>query len=263
MTGLAVQEAVRDIKTQLRQLGAEMLGCTEQAIRIENGKVSDGRDAIGLGEIVSWYYGPPEQNDPTKDSAGVTSTIERKAHRVGNGDLVGRGVISPRFERGRLNLKPTFYEVAMGAAEIDLDRDTGVIRLLRYTALADAGKVLADPVVAKGQVEGAAMQGLGHSLSEELLFEDGQPLNGTLMEYRVPMAQDVTDSCECIFVENGDGPGPFGAKGMGQASIIPIASAISSAVTDATGAYLNKLPLTPERVWRALSTNQACQEESQ
>jgi CO/xanthine dehydrogenase Mo-binding subunit len=106
--------------------------------------------------------------------------------------------------------------------------------------------------VLEGQDEGAVMQGLGHTLMEEMVYEDGHLLNGTLLIYRVPRAEDVPDSLECRFVENADGSGPFGAKGAGEGSLVPVSPAVANALARLTGIRVRELPLTPERVWRAL-----------
>ena len=88
------------------------------------------------------------------------------------------------------------------------------------------------------------------AVGTELLL--GQIVNSNLVDYRIPRFKDLPGKFESILVENGDGPGPFGAKGMGEGGIIPVAPAIANAVASCTGARVKELPLTPERVWRAL-----------
>jgi CO/xanthine dehydrogenase Mo-binding subunit len=89
-------------------------------------------------------------------------------------------------------------------------------------------------------------------LFESLVFENGQPLNPNLVDYRVPFMTDLPEVFESELVENQDGPGPYGAKGMGESGIVSIAPAIANAIVDAIGVRIRQLPLTPERVWRAL-----------
>jgi CO/xanthine dehydrogenase Mo-binding subunit len=254
MSGLAVQLAVRDIRQQLLQMASDMLDKPVEMLDIRDGLIVDGQNKQPISRVLEWFYTPKANARPDQDALGVYSKVQRASHRSGAGDVIGRAIIGPDFEGGRLNLKPTFWEVAMGAVEIEIDRQTGLIKPVRYVALAEPGKILSNAIVAQGQVVGAAVQGLGHTLSEELIFQDGLPLNRTLMEYRPPKSRDVPLSCECIMVENGDGPGPFGAKGMGQGGISPVAPAITAAVAQATGVYFHELPLTPERVWRALAS---------
>jgi CO/xanthine dehydrogenase Mo-binding subunit len=96
------------------------------------------------------------------------------------------------------------------------------------------------------------MQGLGHTLFESLVYENGQPLNANLIDYRVPRFTDVPENFHSLLVENRDGPGPYGAKGMGESGIVSVAPAVGNAVARATGVRIRALPLAPERVWRAL-----------
>jgi CO/xanthine dehydrogenase Mo-binding subunit len=104
------------------------------------------------------------------------------------------------------------------------------------------------------QDEGGAIQGLGHSLMEHLVMDErGRILNLGALDYRIPTTQDVPDVLKSMLVENMDGSGPSGAKGTGESGIIPIGSAIGLAVSEATGVVFHDLPLTPERVWKALN----------
>jgi CO/xanthine dehydrogenase Mo-binding subunit len=96
------------------------------------------------------------------------------------------------------------------------------------------------------------MMGLGPALFESLVYEDGQLLNPSLVDYRLPLFTDLPDSLEAILIEGGGGPGPHGAKGVAEGSIITVAPALANAVAAATGVRIRELPLTPERVWRAL-----------
>ena len=110
-----------------------------------------------------------------------------------------------------------------------MDRDTGEVKLERYVMAADVGKAL-NPLQCKGQDEGAAMMGIGHTLLESIVYGDGQILNPNLVDYRVPGFENLPATFESILVENGDGPGPYGAKGMGEGGIIPVAPAVANAV---------------------------------
>jgi len=129
--------------------------------------------------------------------------------------------------------------------------ETGAITVEEYVSVADVGRRI-NPQQCEGQDEGAVLQGLGHTLFEEMLYDGGQLLNANLVDYRVPRAADVPAELQCHFVENGDGAGPFGAKGMGEGSLIPVSPAVGNALRRLAGVRLRDLPLTPERVWRAL-----------
>ena len=100
--------------------------------------------------------------------------------------------------------------------------------------VADVGKAI-NPIQAEGQDEGAAIQGLGPALFESLIYEHGQPLNANLVDYRVPRFTDLPDQFHSVLIENGDGPGPYGAKGMGESGIVSVAPAVGNALYRATG----------------------------
>jgi CO/xanthine dehydrogenase Mo-binding subunit len=139
----------------------------------------------------------------------------------------------------------------MGGVDLEVDAETGSIKLNKFVSVADVGKAI-NPRQCEGQDEGAAIQGLGHTLFESLIFESGQPINPNLIDYRVPFMTDLPAVFDSKLLENRDGPGPYGAKGMGESGIVSIAPAIGNAIVDATGVRIRQLPLTPERVWRAL-----------
>lgn len=152
---------------------------------------------------------------------------------------------------GPLGHVSAFYEVGHAAVEIEVDPDTGQIFLLDYASVADVGYAI-NPQTCAGQDEGSTMMGIGHTLFEELEFTGGELVNSNLVEYRVPRAEDLPDRMHTLLLENRDGPGPFGAKGAGEGGTLAVAPAIANALEDATGVRIRDLPLTPERVWRAL-----------
>jgi CO/xanthine dehydrogenase Mo-binding subunit len=118
--------------------------------------------------------------------------------------------------------------------------------------VADVGKAI-NPRLVEAQEMGGAMQGIGNALYEEMLFDDNGALrNATLYEYHVPSIADMPDEFVSNIVENADGPGPYGAKGVGEGALAGVAAAIATALADA-GVPIAELPATPERVWRALA----------
>ncbi len=220
--GSAVQRAARDIKEQLRELAAETAGVSADAVTVGDGRVMVGGRSLELGQVIREWYGRPA------------------------GEVIGRGYVR------NLGPSPAFWEVGMGGAEVDVDPDTGEVRLLSYTCLADVGRAI-NPQQCEAQDVGAVVMGLGHTLFEEMVYsESGSLLNPSMIEYRVPLATDLPAVLDTVLVENGDGPGPFGAKGMGEGGGLPVAPAVANAVARATGVRIRDLPLTPERVWRAL-----------
>jgi CO/xanthine dehydrogenase Mo-binding subunit len=223
--GSAVRIAALDLRKQLIAAAVEALDTGASNVTLRNGTASAGERCLTYGKVVSAYFGMP------------------------GGELIGRGYMRPG--QGLGSTFPLFWETGMGAAEISLDIETGTIKIDRYITVADVGRAI-NVVQAEGQDEGAAIQGLGHTLFESLHYEKGQPLNANLVDYRVPRFTDTPANFESALIENEDGPGPYGAKGMGESGIVSIAPAIGNAIFQATGVRIRTLPLTPERVWRAL-----------
>ena len=122
----------------------------------------------------------------------------------------------------------------------------------RHVTVSDVGKAL-NPTQVRGQDEGAAVMGLGHTLMEHYIFdESGRIRNLGAIDYRIPTSMDLPLEMLSDIIENEDGPGPYGAKGMSEGALLPVAPAVAAAVRDATGVVIRDLPLSPERVWRAL-----------
>ena len=145
----------------------------------------------------------------------------------------------------------TDFTGAAHVAQVKVDRETGTVRVLRYAAFHDVGTVI-DPATAPAQVEGGVAMGLGTALTEEAMWsEDGRLLNPGLLDYRIPTLSEVPP-IEVTLIEGFPGAGPFGAKGLGEPPIIPVPAAVALAVRDATGAHVTELPLSSERVARAL-----------
>jgi carbon-monoxide dehydrogenase large subunit len=147
----------------------------------------------------------------------------------------------------------TVYPYATHACTVEVDPDTGAVRLLRYVVVEDCGRVV-NPLVVEGQVHGAVAQGIAGALHEWLRYdEDGQLLAGTLVDYLVPTAAELV-GLEVDHLEIPAPDSPNGAKGVGEGGTLGAPGAIANAVADALGVELNELPLTPERVraaWRA------------
>ena len=125
--------------------------------------------------------------------------------------------------------------------------------IARYVTVSDVGKAL-NPIQVRGQDEGAAIMGLGHTLMEHYIHDDaGRIRNLGAIDYRIPTSIDLPLQMTSAIVENEDGPGPYGSKGMSEGALLCVAPAVAAAVRDATGVFIRDLPLTPERVWRALT----------
>jgi CO/xanthine dehydrogenase Mo-binding subunit len=182
------------------------------------------------------------------EAADFTELMRRHFGFTG-GELIGRGEVVPTGT-GSYAEGPVFWEVCVGAAEVEVDPETGFVRVRRTATAADVGRAI-NPQLVERQDEGATMQGIGNALFEELVYEDGLLLNDTLLDYRVPGFEDLPDEMTCVIVENEDGPGPYGAKGCGEGALAAVPAAIVNALADA-GVPMSELPLTPERVWRRI-----------
>jgi CO/xanthine dehydrogenase Mo-binding subunit len=143
--------------------------------------------------------------------------------------------------------------VSLAAAEVEVDEETGHVHLHRYISIADVGKAI-HPLQCEAQEEGGVMMGLGHTFFEHMVYQDGQLLNPGLIDYRIPIMGDLPKELRSILVENADGPGPYGAKGIGESGLMPTAPAIANAIAHAIGVRLAELPLTSERVLQAIRT---------
>lgn len=141
-------------------------------------------------------------------------------------------------------------------AEVEVDELTGHVQLLEAWSVHDVGRVI-NAAAAEGQVQGGFVQGLGFALTEELLWKDGHLLNPSMSGYKVPGALDVPGAIHPVLLEHPAGEGPFGAKGVAEASLVGVAPAICNAIRHATGASVTKLPATGERVLRALLGSEA------
>ena len=139
-------------------------------------------------------------------------------------------------------------------AEVTVDHETGLVRVDRVVAAHDLGRVI-NPTAAEGQVDGQVFSGMSQVLFEELMMDEGQPLNPSRLEYKLPRSFEVPE-VEHIFVETIDPYGPFGAKGAGEASSCSTMAAIANAIHQATGKRMTELPMSPPRLLAALDSAQ-------
>ncbi len=223
--GKAVELAGADGRQQILELAGAHFECPEDAITLKDGAASACGKKISYGELIHKHFA------------------------MQGGELVGRGYAHSGIAPTPAN--PLFWEIGIGAVEVDVDRETGEVHVEKYVSAADAGKAL-HPLQCEGQDEGAAMMGFGHTFYESYYFDSGQIVNSTLVDYKVPTFDDVPHEFEAILIEDGNGPGPYGAKGLGEGGIIPVAPAVANAVAWSTGARVKSLPLTPEKIWRAM-----------
>jgi CO/xanthine dehydrogenase Mo-binding subunit len=228
VAGLAVQRAAQDVLDSLLETAAAKLEAPPQLLTPVEGGIADPDGRIMThAELVRARFG------------------------FDGGELLGHGRVQPEGGSGSYAEGPVFWEVCVAGAEVEVDLDTGVVTVLRTSTVADVGKAI-NPQLVTRQDEGATVAGLGNALFEEMHFApDGMLLNDTLLGYRIPAFRDTPATMTCSIVENGDGPGPFGAKGCGEGALAAVPAAIVNALADA-GVPMNELPLTPERVWRRI-----------
>lgn len=222
VAGSAVQLAAGDLASQLRTIAGDRWKVPASEVALVDGAARCGSESATLAELVRFHHG------------------------FAGGELVGRGDVRSTPD----GLLPVFWEVCMAAARITLDRDTGVVRVRKVATVADVGKAI-NPQLVELQDEGATIQGLGLALAEELEWADGILVNDSLLDYHVPTTEDLPEEMVCVLVENADGPGPWGAKGVGEGAHAGAIAAIACAIGDA-GVPVDELPATPERVWRWL-----------
>jgi CO/xanthine dehydrogenase Mo-binding subunit len=226
LMGRAVYAASLDCRQQLMAMAAEVFQVEPAVVHVQDGTLRAGEQRLTFAEAIAQHFGNP------------------------GGEVIGTGVWRPTHTEGHLGGATVFWEVGMGGAEVEVDDDTGEITILRYISMADVGRAM-HRQQCEAQDEGGAMQGIGSTLFEQLITQDGQILNPNLIDYRVPTFTDLPEAFGTVLIENADGPGPYGAKGVGESGMFCAAPAIGNAVARAIGVRLRELPLTPERVWRA------------
>ena len=227
--GQAVQKAARDARRQFLEAASAVLKAPAGEIRLENGMATYGEQKLSFREVMQRHF---------RDSEG--EIWGRGYFKIGKDENVPLGYPSP------------FWEIGFGAAEVEVDTETGEVKVLRYVSLTDAGKMI-NPLQCHAQDEGAAVFGLGQALFEDLVYQNGQLVNGSLIDYRLPTFMDVPPIFKTFIMEGGGGPGPYGAKGMGEGGILPVAPAVGNAVFAAVGKRLQIVPLTPGVVWKVLN----------
>jgi CO/xanthine dehydrogenase Mo-binding subunit len=157
----------------------------------------------------------------------------------------------PVLGRGQTVVADQSPGMAVHIARVRVDPENGRVQPVNYIAIQDVGRAI-NPAAVEAQMHGGAVQGVGWGLFEQMLFDDqGTPITGSLMDYTMPKASQ-SPSVDTVLVEVPSTLGPFGAKGVGEPPVIPGAGAWANAVRDACGARVTELPITPERVWRAL-----------
>ena len=234
MAGNAALAAARDAKRRILAAVAEKLTASPNNLVMENGGIhyrADRRLALTFDEAVRLAVG----RDSTLRAVGTYTT----PHDSQGGKFKGAGVgPSPA------------YSYSAQVAEVTVDTETGRVCVDRIIAAHDCGKAL-NPLAVEGQVQGSVWMGLGQAVQEEMTWQDGRLMNPGLLEYRSASTLE-SPPIETLLVESNDPEGPFGAKEAGEGSLAATIPAVTHAIYDAVGVWIDTLPVTPEKVLKAL-----------
>jgi CO/xanthine dehydrogenase Mo-binding subunit len=242
------QDIGQGARTIFAQIAADELG------------VSVGDVSVVMGDTATVPY--DQQTSASRSTVLMGKAIQRACRHIV--EQKQAGVTSVEFVGiGEAHKDPDpahplggsalFFEFNATAVEVSVDEATGDITIHRHVAVSDVGRSI-NRLQVQMQDEGAAIMGLGHTLMEHYIWDEGSGRIRNLgaIDYRIPTSMDLPLQMLSDTVENADGPGPYGAKGMSEGALLPVASAVAAAVRDATGVAIRDLPLSPERVWRAL-----------
>ncbi len=226
--GKAVERAARDCVRQIVDFAAGELRAAVKDLRLRDWAIVKGEDSFPLAPLIMRQFG-------------------------GTGfEFTGRGFFKPKLDhQAPLETQCVSWEIGWGAAEVEVDEDTGHLTVRKLVVSGDAGRAIQKDVC-RGQDEGAAVMALGQTLFERMIYDGPRLENIAAADYRVPLAGDLPAEFVSITQEQGHGPGPFGAKGMGEAGMLPVAAAIANAVADAVGVRISSLPITSEKILTAL-----------
>ena len=226
--GKAVQLAAQDVMRQLKQIVVKEYGVPEDKVTFADGKIRLPETQLDYAEVMFKRFG------------------------MQGGTLVGDGQVKT-LVKDEFGEKSTsaFWFVAAGAAEVEVDLDTGKFKLIKYATAVDVGKAI-NPLGCRQQLAGAAITGIGQAMFEEIAYDNGQLINPNLVDYVLPSLGDMPPVIDSICVEVPDRNGPFGAKGIGESALIPVAPAIANAIYDAVGVRIMDLPIKSEKIYLAL-----------
>jgi len=235
--GNAIIRAAEKMRSLLMSYAAQVVGLSESDLECRESAV-----------VV--------QHDPNR--SGSYASLARHARTKGDQTHVEAGFEVPRFERpveGSIEIPHWAFMYATAVALVEVDMLTGRTKVLRFLIAPDSGKVI-NPQGFRGQCEGAVVQGLGYALTEDAVIEDGYLKTPNFTTYLIPTVMDAPE-IEVTPVETFEKTGPYGAKGVGEIALVPVAAAISNAIHDAVGVRCFTLPITPERLFNAIRTQKS------
>jgi 4-hydroxybenzoyl-CoA reductase alpha subunit len=233
VSGNAVKNAAANVKQQLFEQAAEMLEANPADLMSRDGKI--------------FVKGAEGKSVTVADVARARLFRRNGAPIVGSGSFDADSVLPDSTRYGN---ESGAYNYGAQAAQVHVDPETGQVKILQFAVASDCGTVIY-PLGAEGQVEGGLAQGIGYALTEGLQIDEGRPVNPNFSDYRIPSMRDMPP-LQHAFADSYEPTGPFGAKGLGELNMDPTAAAISNAIFDAVGVRIKTLPITPEKILRAL-----------
>jgi CO/xanthine dehydrogenase Mo-binding subunit len=217
--GQATLMAARELRTALTELAAAHFGCQPAQVEMKGGRFHGPESSIDLKALMAWAA--------ARGGAPLTRTST----------FVPKG-------------GPDTTCFTAQIAEVEVDPETGKVTLRKMVTAHDTGTVI-NPLTLQGQIEGGLVQGIGQSLTEQLVIRDGSVTNVHLGDYKLPTARDIPE-LETVIIESNSGPAPFGSKAIGEHSTSAVPAAIANAVFDAVGVRITDLPITAEKIHAAL-----------
>lgn len=240
VAGLAIIDAASKIRKELLEAAAETLEASEDDLDIH-----DGRVFVSAAPDRSTSVREAAHHAVFNKNAG-NPIVQRGEY---NADKAGVEYPDPATKHGNLS---TAYPFAAHVVEVEVDEETGFVHVEGFWGAHDVGRVI-NLLTAEGQVEGGFAQGMGYALMENIHYNNGTVENPNFYDYRIPTQMDIPDRIESLWVETDDPLGPFGAKGIGEPSLVPVAAAVANAIHNAIGIRIHDMPYSPEKVLAALA----------
>ena len=247
--GNAIKLAAEDLKEKLLDLAQIKLGYIKRELYLEDGWIINRNH--------------PESRMPMSDLALGLAFEDGSGYggpAIGVGTFTLPNNINYDPATGYSPKPAAFWTTAAAGAEVEIDTETGVIEVKKMVESCDPGHIV-NPELYRAQVEGGMMQALGTVLYEELLLKDGKVLNKSFVDYKIPTIDNTPETFVAMGVEHPEETGPFGARGIGEPAMVPGAPAIANAIYNATGCRFTEMPITPERMLKALQEKAAAEKK--
>jgi CO/xanthine dehydrogenase Mo-binding subunit len=244
----ASAEVGQGTHTVMVQMAAEAVGVPVERVRL----VTSDTATMGNSGSVSASRMTFMSGNAIRGAAEVALNKWKAEERPAIGEFKYLAPRTTNFDKETGHSTPNFaYAFVAQAIEVEVDTETGHVRVVRVVSADDVGKPI-NPALVEGQVEGAVVQAQGYAVLEDYRTKDGHVLTDQLSTYLIPTIWDIPEKVETVFLEVPDPNGPWGARGVGELPFLTVAPAIGAAIHDATGVWVDEIPFTPERVLRAL-----------